>query len=195
MRSYPDVDAYLADARRWHDETVALRAVVLGAGLDEAIKWGKPCYSFQGGNVAIIQPFKPHLALMFFKGTLMRDPEGLLVPQGENSQAAMRVEFTSVDEVAARADAVRALLAEAVELERTGAKVAFRERAALELPEELVDAFDANPNLRSAWDGLTPGRQRAYVLHIAGAKKAETRAARVAKCAPGILAGKGFGER
>ncbi len=195
MRSYPDVDAYLADARRWHDETVALRAVVLGAGLDEAIKWGKPCYSFQGGNVAIIQPFKPHLALMFFKGTLMRDPEGLLVPQGENSQAAMRVEFTSVDEVAARADAVRALLAEAVELERTGAKVAFRERAALELPEELVDAFDANPDLRTAWDGLTPGRQRAYVLHIAGAKKAETRAARVAKCAPGILAGKGFGER
>lgn len=195
MRSYPDVDAYLADARRWHDETVALRAVVLGAGLDEAIKWGKPCYSFQGGNVAIIQPFKPHLALMFFKGTLMRDPEGLLVPQGENSQAAMRVEFTSVDEVAARADAVRALLAEAVELERTGAKVTFRQRAALELPDELVDAFDANPDLRSAWDGLTPGRQRAYVLHIAGAKKAETRAARVAKCAPGILAGKGFGER
>lgn len=195
MKPYPDVDAYLADARRWHDETVALRAVVLGAGLDEAIKWGKPCYSFQGGNVAIIQPFKPHLALMFFKGTLMRDPEGLLVPQGENSQAAMRVEFTSVDEVAARADAVRALLAEAVELERTGAKVTFRQRAALELPEKLVDAFDANPNLRSAWDGLTPGRQRAYVLHIAGAKKAETRAARVAKCAPGILAGKGFGER
>ncbi len=191
MKSYPDVDAYLADQTRWHAETVALRAIVLESGLDEAIKWGKPCYSHQGNNIAIIQPFKPHLALMFFKGTLLSDPLGLLVPQGENSQAAMRVEFTSVDEVAAKADGVRALLAEAIRVEASGASVDFTRRAPPELTAELVDAFDNDPDLRAAWEGLTPGRQRGYLLHFNAAKKPETRAARVARAAPRILAGKG----
>lgn len=195
MKSYADVDAYLADARRWRAEMQALRGVILGEGLEEAIKWGKPCYASHGGNVAIMQPFKPHLALMFFKGTLLSDPHGVLVPQGENSQAAMRIEFTSVDEVRSRADAVRACLAEAVELERSGAKVAFEPASELALPDELVDALEADPDLRAAWDELTPGRQRGYVLHFSSAKKAETRAARIERCTPAIRAGKGLNDR
>lgn len=195
MKSYPDVDAYIADQGRWRAETVALRAVVQESGLSEAIKWGKPCYAHRGANVAIIQPFKPHLALMFFKGRLLADPGGLLVPQGANSQAAMRVEFASVDEVAAKADGVRALLADAVRVEEAGEKVDFGAREVPEMPPELVDAFDDDPDLRAAWDGLTPGRTRGYLLHFTGAKKPETRAARVARAAPRIMAGKGLTDR
>lgn len=194
MKSYPDVDAYIADRGRWRDEIVRLRAVVRQSGLAEAIKWGKPCYSHRGANVAIIQPFKPHLALMFFKGSLLADPEGLLVAQGANTHAAMRVEFTSVAEVDARADGLRALIADAIRVEEAGERVDFARRETPEPPDELVDAFDADPDLRAAWDGLTPGRQRGYVLHIAGAKKAETRVARVAKCLPGIRLGKGLND-
>ena len=195
MKSYPDVDAYLADAGSWRHEMAALREVVLAAGLEESVKWGKPCYGAAGGNVAIIQPFKGFLALMFFKGALLADPEGVLRDQGENSQAAKRMEFAGVGEVRAQAAVIRAYLAEAVALERAGAKVDFAAKRALELTDELVDRLDADPELAAAWAGLTPGRQRSWVLHLAGAKQAATRASRVDKARPEILAGKGLGGR
>jgi uncharacterized protein YdeI (YjbR/CyaY-like superfamily) len=195
MKSYPDVDAYLDDAGRWRAEMVALREIMRGAGLDEAVKWGKPCYGIAGGNVAIMQPFKACLGLMFFKGALMADPADVLRDQGENSQAARRIEFRSVGEVEALAEVVRAYLAEAVALERSGAKVAFAAKRALDLPDALVDAFDADPDLKAAWDALTPGRQRGYVLHISGAKQAATQRARVERHRDRIMAGKGLNDR
>ena len=172
----------------------ALRAVALSAGLDEALKWGKPCFT-AGGNVAIVQPFKDFVALMFFKGSLLADPAGLLRDQGENSQAARRLEFRALAEVTAGQDALRRFLAEAVALERAGAKVPFAARRELVLPDELVNALDADPELAAAWAALTPGRQRSWVLHFAGAKKAETRVARVAKAAAAVMTGKGWNER
>lgn len=191
----PKVDAYVSRAERWRDQTEALRAILIDSGLDEELKWGKPCYTFQGRNVAIIQGFKRHCALMFFKGALLEDRDGVLVKQGENSQAAMRMEFTAVGQVSEMEATLRAYLAEAIEVEKAGLKVDFKEKRALVFPDELMDAFDENPDLRAAFDALTPGRQRAYNLHFSGAKKSATRAARIAKCTPRILEGKGLNDR
>lgn len=195
MKANADVDAFVADAGAWREEMAALRTVLLGAGLEEAVKWGKPCYGASGGNVALIQPFKGCVALMFFKGAVLDDPEGVLRAQGANSQAAKRIEFRSVAEVEAAARAVRTMLAQAVALEQAGATVDFGARRDLDLPAELVDALDADAALATAWHALTPGRRRGYVLQIAGAKQAETRAARVAKHRDRILAGKGLNDR
>ena len=189
------VDAFIRGAKTWREEMRALREIVLDCGLDEHIKWGKPCYTFSGANVAIFQPFKPHLALMFFKGVLLRDPEGILVSQGENSQSAKRIEFTSVEQVASLGEVVRAYVCEAIEVEKAGLTVEFREKHELVYPDELVDAFDANPDLRAAFEALSPGRQRGYVLHFCGAKQPKTRAGRIEKCAPRILEGKGLADR
>lgn len=191
----PKVDAFIARAKSWVEEMAALRAVVLECGLDEEIKWGKPCYTYQGGNVVIFQPFKPHLALMFFKGTLLKDPEGILVSQGEHSQAAKRFELRSVEQIAAMAKIVQAYVREAIELEKSGAKVAFNAKATLELPSELTRRLDADPGLAKAFRALTPGRQRAYALYFSAPKQSKTRAARIDKCAPRILEGLGLNDR
>jgi uncharacterized protein YdeI (YjbR/CyaY-like superfamily) len=191
----PKVDAYIDRAQRWQGETAALRAILLDCGLEEALKWGKPCYAAQGGNVAIIQGFKPHLALMFFKGALLKDPEGVLRAQGANSQAAKRMEFTSPAQVDEMAATVRAYVAEAVAVEQAGLKVAFTAKAELVYPDELVEAFDTDPAFAAAFKALTPGRQRAYVLHFSGAKQAATRAARIAKVVGRVLDGKGLADR
>lgn len=192
----PKLDAFIARAKTWRAETEALRAILLDCGLDEALKWGKPCYAMNGGgNVAIIQSFKDFCALMFFKGTLLTRGGGLLVSQGENSQAALRAEFRSVAEIAQAEPALRACIAEAIAVEEAGLKVAFRKPSELVLPDELASRLEADPALDAAFHALTPGRQRSYVLHIAGAKRSETRAARVDRCAPAIRAGKGYNER
>ncbi len=189
------VNAYVSRAQRWRDETEALRTVLLDCGLNEELKWGKPCYTFEGRNVAIIQGFKPHCALMFFKGALLKDSEEVLVKQGENSQAAMRMEFTDVGQVSEMESTLRAYLAEAIEVERAGLQVDFKAKRELSFPDELVGAFEENPELKAAFDALTPGRQRAYNLHFSGAKKSATRATRIAKCSPKILAGKALNDR
>ncbi|MCA9666430.1 MAG: YdeI/OmpD-associated family protein [Myxococcales bacterium] len=194
-KKHPDVDAYVKRAKTWRGEIAALRPILRDCGLDEALKWAKPCYTFDGANVAIIQPFKACCALMFFKGSLLKDPEGVLVKQGENSQAAMRMEFTSVAQVDALQATLRSYVAEAVALEKAGAKVDFKDKRELVLCDELVAALGDDPALEAAFEALTPGRQRAYNLHFSGAKRSETRAARVAKCAPQILAGKGLNDR
>ena len=188
----PEVDAFVRKTKLWRDEIVALRSILLASGLDESLKWGKPCYSREGKNVAIIQAFKPHCALMFFKGVLLDDTHGLLREQGENTQSAMRLEFTSPSQI--KVSIVNAYVKQAIAVEQAGLKVGAPTRRALDLPEELAAALAKNRALAKAFNALTPGRQRAYAMHINGAKQAATRAARVEKCAPAILAGLGLNE-
>lgn len=189
----PDIDAYVERSRQWPEEIRQLRSILLGSGLTEEIKWGKPCYSRDGKNIAIIQEMKHFLALMFFKGALLNDAAGVLESQGPNSRSARRVEFSSVDDVARLADTVRTLVDEAIAVEAAGLVVAPAPE--LELVDELRHRLDEDPALSSAFTALTPGRQREYNLHISQAKRAATREARIDKCAPKILAGKGFRDR
>jgi uncharacterized protein YdeI (YjbR/CyaY-like superfamily) len=188
-----DVDSYLRSSERWPDEMRAMRPVLVEAGLDEAIKWKKPCYSFDGANIAIMQEMKEFLALMFFKGALLDDPAGVLEAQGPNSRAAMRMTFRSVDDVVSRADVIAAYVTRAIEVEQ----------AALEVPtaaeprwcEELQARLDGDPAFKAAFDGLTPGRRREYHLHISEAKQSSTRERRIDKYTDRILAGKGMRDR
>ena len=180
-------------SKAWQGEIRKLRSILLECGLEEETKWGKPCFLFEGRNVAILQPFKEHCALLFFKGALLRDTHGLLRSQGANTQSAMRLEFTSEAQVSKAV--VASYVKQAIAVEKAGLQVDFKARRQLDLPPELARALQKNRRLAKAFDALTPGRQRGYVLHISGAKQAETRAARVAKCIPGILAGKGLNDR
>ena len=184
------IEKQFAESARWGAEAKALRAILLDAGLDEAFKWGKPCYGHDGNNVAILQKMKAFLALMFFKGALLDDPEGLLQEQGENTRSARRLCFTSVEDVAEMADAVRDFVQKAIAVEEAGLKLP--ERPALVLIEELQARLDADPALKAAFEALTPGRQREYNLHVSGAKRSETRVRRVEKHVPRIMAGKGL---
>ena len=172
----------------------ALRAILLGCGLDESLKWGKPCYAVDGKNVAIIQPFKAHCALKFFKGALLKDTHRMLRRQGEHSRAAKRLEFT--DDTPIVASKVKAYVTQAITVEKAGLAVepAAAPRA-LDLPDELAARLKKDRALAAAFAALTPGRQRAYAIHIAGAKQAATRVARIDACAPRIRAGKGLTDR
>ena len=189
----PKVDAYIQASKRWPDEITALRPILLGTGLTEELKWRSPCYSHDGKNIVIVQEMNEHLALMFFKGALLADPDGILVDQGPNSRSARRIEFTSVDDVTRLAGTVAAYIDEAVSVEELGLKVGPPPE--LVLVEELQDRLDADPALKAAFEALTPGRRREYNLHISGAKQAKTREARIDKYAPKILAGKGLRDR
>lgn len=187
------VDTFINRAKAWQAEMQKLRAILVDCGLDEELKWGKPCYAFEGTNVAIIQPFKRHCALMFFKGALLKDAHKRLRSQGENTQSAMRLEFT--DEADIKVTQVKAYVKEAIAVEKAGLKVEFKAKRALDLPDELTQIFQKNRILAKAFGALTPGRQRAYVLHFTGAKRSQTRTARVEKCIPRILAGLGLNDR
>ncbi|MDJ0770349.1 MAG: YdeI/OmpD-associated family protein [Ilumatobacter sp.] len=193
MPTNPDVDAYISRSQQWPEEMAALRPILLRAGLTEQIKWRTPCYSHGGRNIAIVQEMKEFLALMFFKGALLADPDGVLEDQGPNSRSARRIRFTSVDDVARLSGTVEAYLAEAVDVEEAG--LAVGPAPDVELVEELQRRLDRDPALRDAFEGLTPGRQREYHLHVSAAKQAATREARVEKCAPKILVGKGLRDR
>lgn len=184
------VDAFVSRAKAWRLEIEKLRGILLEAGLDEDLKWGKPCYSFEGKNIAIVQPFKSHCALMFFKGALLEDTHGLLREQGENTQSALRLEFRSEADI--KKTVVKAYVKQAIAVEQAGLKVEFKAKRELELPQELTAIFEKDKRLAKAFDALTPGRKRAYVLHFAGAKQSATRTARIEKCAPKIRAGLGL---
>lgn len=189
----PEVDAYIERSERWPDEMTALRPLLVDRGLDEDIKWGKPCYAHDGGNIAILQEMNDFLALMFFKGALLEDPDGVLEEQGPNSRSARRVTFTSVDDVARLSEAVGALLDDAMAVEEAGLDVGPAPEP--ELATELRDRLAIDPALKAAFEALTPGRRREYNLYVSGAKKHETRSARVDTCAPRILEGKGLRDR
>lgn len=187
-----DVDAFVSRAKAWQGVIRKLRSVLLEAGLDEALKWGKPCFSFEDKNIAIIQPFKLHCSLLFFKGALLEDTHGLLRSQGENTQSALRLEFTSEDQVSKAV--LKSYVKQAIAVEKAGLKVDFKAKRELELPAELTQILKKNLKLAKAFDALTPGRQRGYVMHFTAAKQSQTRTARIEKCVPQILAGKGMND-
>ena len=186
----PKVDAYIARSNKWPKEMAALQTLLLGCGLDEEIKWGKPCYASGGKNIAIMQEMNDFLSLMFFKGALLRDPQGVLKEQGPNSRSALRMEFTAVDDVTGMADTIGAYVTEAIAVEDAGLTV--EPAPDLVLVEELQARLDDDAELKTAFEGLTPGRRREYNLIIGDAKQSTTRTARVEKYVERILAGKGL---
>lgn len=191
---HPQVDTFMESADLWQDEIKALRELLLAAKLEEGLKWSKPCYMHEGSNIAIIQPFKNCLALMFFKGALLSDAKGLLVENGPNSQSAKRLEFRSTEEITKSRATIKAYIKEAIALEESGEKVELK-KSPEPYPDELTQIFKKKPALKKAFEALTPGRQRAYILHFSSAKQSETRSARIEKCAPLIMAGKGLNDR
>ena len=181
-------------ARLWQDGLTALRRICRAAGLEETVKWGHPCYMHAGRNIAIIGAFRGDFRLSFFDAALLRDPDGVLERQGPNTQHADMIRFTTADQVAALAPVIRAYLAEAMGYAAAGVKPE-KPTFALDWPDELVEALDADPELAEAFDRLTPGRQRSYVINLSGAKTTATRVARIARFRGHILAGKGATER
>jgi uncharacterized protein YdeI (YjbR/CyaY-like superfamily) len=180
------------EEKRWSAEFAALRRICLASGLNEALKWGQACYDVEGRNVVLIHGFKDYCALLFMKGVLLEDPKGILVQQTRNVQAGRQIRFASLADVARQKAAIRAYLKEAVALEKSGAKVAMKSVAQFDVPEEFQARLDGDPELAAAFQALTPGRRKAYLLHFNGAKQAATRAARVAKHAARILKGLGL---
>lgn len=176
----------------WQAELQALRRLVLACGLREEVKWGVPCYTFEGHNVLIVSAFKDHASLSFFKGALLEDPLGLLQKPGENSQAARVFRLRDTQALAGLEPILKAYVFEAIEIEKAGLRVDFPARQALDLPAELLRKFEEDPALQAAFESLTPGRQRGYVLHIAAAKQPKTREARIEKWAPRIFEGRGM---
>ena len=182
------------DADLQNDCCNALRRIVLDCGLTEELKWGHPCYTLEKTNVVIIHAFKEYCALLFFKGALLRDPKGILIQQTENVQSGRQVRFTSARQIADLATVLKAYIHEAIEVEKAGLKVTPKKTSEFAIAEEFQDKLDASPALKTAFDALTPGRQRAYLLYFSSAKQSKTREARVKKCMPQILKGKGLSD-
>lgn len=189
----PAVDFYFSKDR-WQKELEQLRMIVLNCGLDEELKWGCPCYSFQKANIVLIHVFKEYCALLFFKGALLNDADGILIQQTKNVQAARQVRFTNVREIIQLKAVLKAYIYEAVEVEKAGLKVNLKKPSEFDMAEEFQTKLDTIPGLKKAFTALTPGRQRAYLLHFAAPKQSKTREARVEKCMPQILKGKGLND-
>lgn len=190
----PRVSKVHAKERRWSAEFSALRQLCLASGLNEELKWGQACYDVDGGNVVVIHGFKDYCALLFFKGALLKDAKGLLIQQTKNVQASRQIRFASLAEIEKHKSVVMEYLREAVAVEKSGAKVKMKSVAQFSVPAEFQSRLDKDPSLAKAFHALTPGRQRGYLLHFAGAKQSATRAARVEKHAPRILKGLGLND-
>ena len=191
----PEVDKYLSKAKQWRGEYEKLRLICLGCGLNEEFKWMHPCYTFQGNNIVLIHGFKEYCALLFFKGALLKDAEGILVRQTKNVQAARQVRFTDAKEIAKLKTVLRAYIYEAIEVEKAGLTVKFKKTSEFKMTEEFKNKLDENPSLEKAFKALTPGRQRGYLLYFSAPKQSKTRASRVEKCTRQILNGKGLNDR
>ena len=190
-RMNPKVDEYLRKAKKWREEMKKLRRISLDCGLAEELKWGKPCYTFQQSNIVIIQGFKEFCALLFCKGALLNDPNGILKKFGW--QAARRIPFTNVREIVEMEPILKAYIHEAIEAEKAGLKVTLK-KIPEPIPEELQNKLDEIAALKAAFEALMPGRQRGYILYFSGAKQSKTRESRVEKCMPQILNGKGLND-
>jgi uncharacterized protein YdeI (YjbR/CyaY-like superfamily) len=188
----PLVSKIHAKEKRWSAEYAALRHLCLASGLNEELKWGQACYDLNGSNIVLIHGFKDYCALLFVKGALLKDPKGILIQQTKNVQAARQIRFTSLGEIDKRKTAVKAYIKEAIAVEKSGAKVEMKAVAQFDVPEEFQKRLDQDPKLSEAFHALTPGRQKGYLLHFAGAKQPATRIARVEKHAPRILKGLGL---
>ena len=190
----PKVDELISSATKWQPEIKQLRLLLLDCGLTEEFKWRMPCYCFKGNNIVLIGSFKEFCTLSIFKGILLQDSNGILSKPGENSQSMRFFKFTNLEEITENQSIIKAYIYEAIEIEKAGLKVIFKSNTELELVEELQIAFDKNPDLKTAFNALTPGRQRAYNLHFSEAKQSKTRETRIEKYTQRILDGKGFND-
>ena len=191
----PKVDELLNGTKKWKEEFSALRRIILDCaecGLEEELKWGQPCYSFKAKNVVLIHGFKEYCALLFFKGALLPDPRKILVIQTDNVQASRQIRFTSLAEIVELAPTLKEYIRQAVEVEKSGQKVEFKKTSEFEVPVEFQRRLGADPVLKSAFEALTPGRQRAYLLFFAAPKQSATRESRIEKSIPRILDGQGL---
>ena len=191
----PKVDAYLGKAKQWRKELEKLRKILLGCQLTEELKWGKPCYMFGKSNVVVVLPLKNYCALLFCKGALLPDTHGILIKAGENTQAARQIRFTNLPDIAQKENILRGYIRKAVEVEKAGLEVIYKKPTDFVIPEEVQIKLDASPALNKAFRGLTPGRQRGYILYFSAAKQSKTREARVEKCRQRILDGIGLNDR
>jgi uncharacterized protein YdeI (YjbR/CyaY-like superfamily) len=191
-RTNPKVDASLSRAEKWRNEVEQLRKIILDCQLTEELKWGWPCYTLQESNIVLIHCFKEYCALLFFKGALLKDARGLLIQQMEHVQSARQIRFTNVREIVEREPILKAYIEEAIAVEKAGLKVKLKKTADFKIPEELQNKLKENAALKKAFAALTPGRQRGYIFYFSAAKQSKTREARVAKCMPKILKGKGL---
>jgi len=190
----PKVDGFIKRAEKWQEEYKTLRMIVLDCGLTEELKWGVPCYTFEKKNIVLIHGFKDYCAILFVNGALLKDAAGILIIQTENVQAARQVRFTNVDEIAELEPILKAYIYEAIEAEKAGLKVNYKNTSEFKMPEEFKIKLYEIPALKTAFDALTPGRQRAYLLYFSSPKQSNTRAARVEKYLPQILNGKGLND-
>lgn len=204
----PKIDKYLAvgcgrcplgntpecKVHNWTEELETLREIVLGCGLTEELKWGVPCYTFEGNNIAIVSAFKEFCSISFFKGSLLKDKDGILVKQGENSQAARLVKFTNVSQIFAMESTLNDYIYEAVEIEKAGLKVEYKNVSEYEIPEELENKLTENEAFKNAFNALTPGKKKGYIIHFSQAKQSQTRKSRIEKAIPRIFLGKGINE-
>jgi len=188
----PKVDFFFSKAKNWQKEFEKLRKIILDTGLTEELKWGCPCYTFQKSNIVLIHGFKEYCALLFFKGALLNDPERILIRQTENVQSARQVRFTNLKEINKMAPVLKAYIYEAIEIEKAGLKVNLKKSSEYPVSDEFQKKLDKVKGLKTAFDALTPGRQRAYLLYFSAPKQPKTREARVEKCIPQILKGKGL---
>ena len=193
-RMNPKVDFFFRKAERWQEEFEKLRTIVLDCGLTEELKWGVPCYTFENSNIVLIHGFKEYCALLFHKGALLKDPIGILIQQTENVQAARQIRFTNVEEIDEMEHILKAYIQEAIEVEKAGLEVDFKKTAEFNMPEEFQVKLDENPALKTAFEALTPGRQRGYLLYFSAAKQSKTRESRVEKYMQQILNGKGLND-
>ena len=190
----PKVDFYFSKAQKWQEELEQLRILVLDCGLTEELKWGVSCYMFQKSNIVLIHVFKEYCALLFFKGALLDDPNGILIRQTEHVQAARQVRFTNAREIVKMKPTLKSYIYEAIEVEKAGLKVPLKKTTAFNIPEEFQKKLDKSPALKTAFDALTPGRQRAYLLYFSAPKQSKTRESRVEKYMKPILNGKGLND-
>ena len=190
----PKVDFYFANTRKWREETDKLRSIALGSGLAEELKWGCPCYILGKSNVVLIHTFKEYCAVLFFKGALLKNEDGFLIQQSENVQSARQMRFTSIGQVLEREQVLKACIQEAIELEKAGRKVELKKPSAFKMAVEFETKLSYFPDLKKAFEALTPGRQRAYLLHFSQPKLPKTREDRVEKAIPRILEGKGLND-
>jgi uncharacterized protein YdeI (YjbR/CyaY-like superfamily) len=190
----PKVDQYLRKAKKWQEEFEKMRMIVLDCGLTEELKWGHPCYTFEKRNIVLIHGFKEYCAFLFFKGALLKDANGILIQQTENVQAARQIRFTNVREIVKMKTILKAYIHEAVEVEKAGLKVNLKKTSEFNIPEEFQNKLDKIPALKTAFDALTPGRQRGYIFYFSQPKQSKTRESRVEKCVQQILNGKGLND-
>ena len=190
----PKVDFFFTKAINWQEEFEKLRMIILESGLNEELKWGCPCYMFQGKNIVLIHGFKEYCGLLFFKGALLKNAKGILIQQTKNVQAARQIRFANVREIVKLAPILKTYIREAIEVEKAGLKVNLKKTSEFNIPEELQNKLDEIPPFKTAFETLTPGRQRAYIYYFSQPKQSKTRESRMEKCMQQIMDGKGLND-